>query len=145
MSTAAAVSATTRMAATREAGGVFAASVMPRIAATAMFINRRVSMEMVERRFASCRDGSVVTVMRIVTVVDVPVKPMMAVEPGASSDENPAIKPVRPIVTIRRTVVGRIVEIAIGANWRLANADSYLCGCTSRPAQHSRSERRKSK
>ena len=47
--------ATTGMASAREAGGVFAASVMAGIAGMTMLINRRVRVEMVERRLAPSR------------------------------------------------------------------------------------------
>ena len=47
--------ATAGMASAREAGGVFAASVMAGIAGMTMLINRRVRVEMVERRLAPYR------------------------------------------------------------------------------------------
>jgi hypothetical protein len=49
MSAAPGVTATTGMASAREPGCVFPASVMAWIAGMAMLINRRVSVEMVER------------------------------------------------------------------------------------------------
>jgi hypothetical protein len=83
--------------------------------------------------------------MRIETVVDMSIKPVMAVEPGPGSDEHPTNKPIRSVVTIGCALVGGIVEIAIGTNRRRANADGYLRGCTGKTAQYGHSESRKSK
>jgi hypothetical protein len=145
MSAAPGVAAATGMASAREAGGVFTSSVMAGIADVAMLIYRRISVEMVERRLAPYRYWSVVAVMRIETIVHMSIESVRAVEPGASSDEDPTSKPIGPIVPIWRTVVGGIVEIAIGTNRRRANADGYLRRCTRRTAQHGHSESRKSK
>ena len=133
-------SATTGMAAPRESGGVFAASIMAGIAGVAMLINRRVSVEMVERLLAPYRKRSMVAVARIEAVVDMAIKSVRAVEPGASSDEHPTNKPIRPIVTIGCTVIGSIVEIAIGTNRWWSNADGYLRRRTRKTAQRGRSE-----
>jgi hypothetical protein len=131
---------TTGMASARESRGVFAASLMAGIAGVAMLINRRVRVEVVERLLAPYRKWSVVAVARIVSVVDMAIKSVRAVEPGASPDEHPTGKPVRPVVTIGCTFIGSIVEIAIGTNrWR-SNADGYLRRCTGKTVQHGRSE-----
>jgi len=137
--------ATTGMSSARESRGVFAARVMAGIAYMAMPVLRLVAMEMVERLLALSRKWSVVAVARIVSVVDMAIKSVRAVEPGASPDEQPTDKPIRPIVTIRRTLIGSIVEIAIGTNRWCPNADGYLRRCTRETAQHGRHERRKSK
>jgi hypothetical protein len=145
MSAAPRVTAAAGMASAREAGGVFPASVMAGIAGMAMLVNRRVSVEMVERRLAPYGEWSVVAVMRIETVVDMSIKSVRAVEPGTGSDERPTNKPIGPIVTIRCALVGGIVEIAIGTNRRRANADGHLRGCTRGTAQHGHSKSRKNK
>jgi hypothetical protein len=46
--------------------------------------------------------------------------PVVAVEPGASANENAADKPVRAVVAVRRTGVGVIVIVAVGADGRWA-------------------------
>jgi hypothetical protein len=137
--------ATTGMASARESRGVFAASIMAGIAGVAMLINRRVSVEMVEGLRAPYRKRSVVAVVRIVAVVDMAIKSVRAVEPGARPDEHPTSKPIRPIVTIGCTVIGRIVEIAIGTNRWYPNVDGHLRRCTGKTAQHGRSESGKNK
>jgi hypothetical protein len=137
--------ATTGMSSTRESRGVFAASVMAGTADVAMLINRCVRVEMVERLLALYRKWSVVAVARIVSVVNMAIKSVRAVEPGASTDEHPTGKPVRPVVTIGCTFIGSIVEIAIGTNRWCPNTDGYLRRCTRKTTQHGRQERRKSK
>jgi hypothetical protein len=124
---------------------MFAAPVMAGIAYMAMSILPLVSMEMVECLLALYRIRSVVAVVRIVAVVDMAIKSVRAVEPGAGPEEHPANKPIRPIVTVGRTLVRSIVEIAIGTNRWCPNADGYLRGCSGKPTQKGNSERRKSK
>ena len=92
--------ATTGMSSARESRGVFAAPVMAGTACMAMPVLRLVSVKMVERLLALYRKWSVVAVARIVSVVDMAIKSVRAVEPGASPDEQPTGKPVRPVVTI---------------------------------------------
>jgi hypothetical protein len=88
------------MASARKSRSVFATSVMAGIAYMAMPVLRLVTMEMVERLLALCRKWSVVAATRIVAVVDMAIKPARAAEPGASPEEYPTDKPIRPIVTI---------------------------------------------
>jgi hypothetical protein len=100
---------------------------------------------MVERLLAPYRHWSVVAVARIVAVVDMAIKSVRAVEPGASPDEHPTSKPIWPIVTIGCTVIGSIVEITIGTNRWCPNVDGYLSRCTRKTAQQGRSESGKNK
>jgi hypothetical protein len=137
--------ATTGMASAGESGGVFAAPVMAGVAYMAMPILRLVGMEMTKRLLASYRHWSVVAVVGVVAVVDMAIKSVRAVEPGASPDEQSTSKPVRPIVTIGCTIIGSIVEIAIGTNRWCPNADGHLRRCTGETAQHGRSEGGKNK
>jgi hypothetical protein len=137
--------ATTGMSSTRKSRGVFAPSVMTGTAGVAMLINRHVRVEMVERLLAFHRKWSVVAVVRIVSVVDMAIKSVRAVEPGASPDEHPTGKPVRPIVAIGCAFIGSIVKIAIGTNRWCSNADGYLRRRTGKTVQPGRSEGGKNK
>jgi hypothetical protein len=137
--------AATGVASARKSRGMFAAAVMTSITCMAMTVLRLVSMEMVERLLALYRIRPVVAVARIVAVVDMPIKSVRPVKPGSGSDEHPSEKPIRPVITVGRTLVRSIVEIAIGTNRWCPNADGYLRRCTGKRAQHGRSERRKSK
>ena len=108
-----------------KSGGMFAASVMAGIADVAVPVLRLVSVEMVERLFPAGRIGSVVAVTRIVAVVDMPIKSVRAVEPGAGPDEHPTSKPIRPVVPIRSTVIRRVIVISIGTDGCLPDIHSY--------------------
>ncbi len=137
--------AATGVASARKSRGMFAAAIMTRITDMTMTVLRLVSMEMVERLLALYRIRPVVAVASIVTVVDMPIKSVGPVKPGAGSDEHPSEKPIRPVIAVGRTLVGSIVEIPIGTNRWCPNADGYLRRCTGKRAQHGRSEGRKSK
>lgn len=113
--------------------GMFTARVMTGVAYMASPIARFVSVEMIELLFTAAGERPMVTVVRIVAVVDVAKKAAMPMKPGSGSDEQSAYKPVRPVVTIGRTVIGSVVEVPIRAHWRRSNTHSNLrCGqgCT---------------
>jgi hypothetical protein len=54
--------------------------------------------------------------MRIKPVVDVSVKAVRAVKPGACSKKNAADKPIRPVVAVGSAVIWSIVEVAVRAD-----------------------------
>jgi hypothetical protein len=137
--------AATGVASAGKSRSMFAAAVMTGITYMAMTVLCLISMKMVERLLALHRIRSVVAMARIVAVIDMPIKSVRAVKPGAGSDEHPSEKPIRTIITVGRTLVGSIVEIAIGTNRWCPNADGYLRRCTGKPAQHGRGEPRKRK
>ena len=66
-------------------------------------------------------------VVVIVVVIDVSPEMRRTVVPGARADKDAAGEPLGPIVAIRRALVGRIVEIAIGAFGRRPNLYRDLC------------------
>jgi hypothetical protein len=115
-------SATTAAAISGE--GVFTARIMAGIADVASSVARLIAVEVVELLLAATRQGTVVPVVRIVAVVDMAVETGMAVEPGAGSDEHSADIPIGPIVAVGSAVVGRIVEIAVGAAGGRADVDA---------------------
>ena len=49
--------------------------------------------------------------------------PVIAVVPGAGADEDAANEPVRAVVSVGSTVVGGIIVVAVGADWRGAVID----------------------
>jgi serine phosphatase RsbU (regulator of sigma subunit) len=65
--------------------GVFAACIMAGVAYMALSIPRLVPVEVVERLRTALRQRSMVTLARVVAVVDVAVKAVRAVKPGACS------------------------------------------------------------
>lgn len=60
-----------------------------------------------------CREGAVVAVVRIVVAIHMAVKIVMTVKPWACSDEYAVAKPLRTVVAVRRTLVRRVVIVAI--------------------------------
>jgi hypothetical protein len=94
-----------------------------------------VGLEVIEGLGATFRQRPVVAVMWIVTVVDVAVVAVMTVVPGPGSDEDAADEPVGAVVAIGRTVVGRVIEVAIGADRCDPDADCDL-GWRYRPGAH---------
>src|ERR1700691_1470654 len=71
-------------------GGAYVTSSIPRL----------IAMEMVEGLFPVTGQRPVITVMRVVAVIDVAVEPMRTVEPGSSSQKHSADKPVRPVIAV---------------------------------------------
>ena len=112
-----------------KSGVVFAASVMGRSTRVAMLIVRGVCTKTIEGLFPAFWHRSMIAVARIVALVDMAVKSMRPVEPGAGPDEYPAREPIRTIVAIRRTVIRSIREIAVGAHWSHPDVDRHLCWC----------------
>jgi hypothetical protein len=83
--------------------------------------------------------------MRIVTVIDVAVEAVRAMEPGASSYEDAAIEPVRPIVAIRSTGIRGVIKIPVRANRRDSNVDGNLSRCYGHTTHHPNTEGTESK
>jgi hypothetical protein len=69
---------------------VFGAPFMTTVAYMALSISRLICVEVVEPLSAMFRQRSNVAVVRIVAVVDVAVKTVMAVEPRTCSNKHPA-------------------------------------------------------
>src|ERR1700688_237742 len=94
-------------------------------------IPRLVAMEVVEGCLPATRRRPVITVMRVVAVIDMPVESPRTVEPGSSSEKHSADKPVRPVIAVRSAVVRSVVEVSVGAYgvrpYVYANADLSLC------------------
>ena len=79
-------------------------------------IPRLVAMEVVERCLPATRQRSVITVMRVVAVINMSEEPTRTVEPGPSSQKDSADKPVRPVIAVRSAVVRSVVEVSVGAH-----------------------------
>jgi hypothetical protein len=99
---------------------------MPGVAYVALPIARLVAVKVVELRLPATWQGPTVTVMRVKAVVNVAIKAVRAMKPGASSKEHAADKPIGPIVAIGRTVIRLIVEVAIRAHGSRSDFDSNL-------------------
>ena len=106
--------------------GMFIAAVVGSVAHVALRIMGLISLEVVELLCPARGHRSMVTVARIIAIVDVAIKAVGAVEPGAGSDEHPTRKPIRPIVAVGRAIIRSIVEVAIGTYRRHSNVDGNL-------------------
>jgi hypothetical protein len=117
-----------------EAGeGVFSAAIVIAGSYVASPIASFVGVEVVESRLPAARQRSVVAVMRVKAVVDVPEPAGMAVKPRTSANKYSANEPVGPVVAIGSAVIWSIVEIPVGANGSHSDFNSYLGwpeGCT---------------
>jgi hypothetical protein len=95
--------------------GVFSLPFMGSVAYVASPIPRLVCLEVVEALRPAIWQRSSVTVMRIKAVVDMAEKAVRAMEPGTSSKKHPTNKPIGPVVAIRGTVIGGVVEVPVRA------------------------------
>lgn len=115
--------------------GMFVVRIMGCIAYVPPPVAGFVAAKMVERHRSALRQRSVITIVGVIAVVDMAVKAAPAVEPGTGSNEYAACEPIRSIVAVRSTVVGRVVEVAVRADRRTAHADTdgdlrRHCRCT---------------
>ena len=108
-------------------------------------IPRLVAMEVIEGCLPAARQRPVITVMRVVAIINMPVEPTRTVEPGPSSQKHSAGKPVRPVIAVRSAVVRSIVVISVGTHgsWSYVYANAYLgsyLGSSKREADSSESQ-----
>jgi hypothetical protein len=99
-------------------------------------ITHFVSVEVIKRPLSTLRMWPAVAVMWIETVINVAMKVVRPVKPGASSEEHAAIEPLRPIVSVGGAVVRCYVVIAVGASRLHSDIDGDSRVCRARNAQH---------
>jgi hypothetical protein len=104
--------------------GVLAACFMAGVSHVALSVTRFVAVEVVETLRAALGQRSMVTVARVIAVVDVAIKAAMAVEPRAGANEDSTGKPVGAVVAVGGAIVRSIVEVPIGAPWRHSNVNA---------------------
>jgi hypothetical protein len=79
------------------------------------------------RGLATCGIWSVIAMLRMVVIIYMAVEVIWTMEPRASNDKDaPAIKPLRAIIAVGSTVIGRNVVVAIGAYRSRADVDADL-------------------
>src|ERR1700722_556421 len=96
--------------------GMLIARIVTGGASVTLSIPRLVALEVVEGYRPATGQRPVITVMRVVAVINMAVEPMRTVEPGSSSDKHFADKPVRPVIAVRSAVVRSVVEVSVGAH-----------------------------
>jgi hypothetical protein len=104
--------------------GVLATTVVAGVAYMPLAVTGFVGVEVVEARLSTAGKRAVVAIMRVKTVIDVAMEAVRTVEPGTGSDEHSADKPVGAIVAVWGAIIGRVVEVAVGALGRHANVDT---------------------
>jgi hypothetical protein len=65
-----------------------------------------------------------VTVARVIAVVDVAIEAVTTVEPWAGTNEDSTVEPIRAIVAVRGAIVGFVVEVPVRAPWLRSNGDA---------------------
>ena len=127
--------------------GAFIVPVVVGVAHVAASIACFVSVKVVEGLFAALGHRSSVTAPGIIAAIDVAVESVPAMEPGAGSKKDSAIKPIGPVVAVGSAIVRGIVEVAIRANrgWSNVHAEGYLCRCPGCAAKKRKCESRESK
>jgi hypothetical protein len=106
--------------------GAFVTRIMAGITYMALPIPRLIAVEVVELLLPAPRKRSVVAVTWVKAVVDMAVKAVMAVKPGACPNKYATVKPIGSIVAIGRTVIRSIVKVPVRAYRRHSDADSDL-------------------
>jgi hypothetical protein len=95
---------------------VFVPRIMAGLAHVTSPIARLVSLEVVEALRPMVRQRSNVAVVRIKAVIDMAVKAVRPVKPGASSKKHSAHKPIGPVVAVGSTIIRGIVEVPVRAH-----------------------------
>jgi hypothetical protein len=85
-----------------------------------------IVMMMLIPALAAMRIFSVPSVMTVETIVYMSPEVFTSAIPRTSTDENASAKPFGAIVAVGGALVRRIVEIAVGANWRRPDLYSDL-------------------
>lgn len=86
----------------------------------------RVDMLRFVALFAASRQRSFVSMFRMEMIVHVAVKVVRAMKPRANADKDAAVKPFRPIIPIRRAIVGGDVVVSIWTIRCNADLNAYL-------------------
>ena len=126
MSPTLAAAMTTTASISRE--GMLIARIVTGGAYVALSIPRLVAMEVVEGFLPATRQRPVITVMRVVAVINMAEEPTRTVEPGSSSEKHSADKPVRPVISVRSARVRIVAVVAIIADRsrsHIARANAY--------------------
>ncbi len=103
-----------------------ASTVPASVEVVAASVTHVLAMEVVESPVSPGRVRAMISVARIVAVIDVAVKLSAAMEPGTRPDKCSAIEPLGPVIAIGRAVVRSVIVIAIGAGGLRSDVDGNL-------------------
>ena len=76
--------------------------------------------------FAAMRVFAVIAVAAIVVPIDVAPKVAVTMEPGTRADKDAVCEPLGSVVAVRRAIVRRVIEVAVGALGRRTDLDCNL-------------------
>jgi hypothetical protein len=106
---------------------VFAAYVAVSVThLVAMEVFHVFGMKISARGFATGRIRAVVAILRVIVVIYMTVEVIWAVKPGTRPDEDAAAEPLRAVVAVGSTVIGRYVVVAVWTYRSRANVDAEL-------------------
>jgi hypothetical protein len=80
-----------------------------------------IALEVVERLCPTPRQRPMISMMRVIAVIDMAVEAARPMEPGPRSKKHAAYEPVRPVIPIGRAVIWSVVKVPVRANRRLPN------------------------
>lgn len=75
---------------------------------------------------AAVRPRTVIAMIRMEMVIHVAMEVRRAMKPWAGANEDAVYKPLRPVVAVGSAIIGRNVVVAVGANRRNSDFDTYL-------------------
>jgi hypothetical protein len=111
------------------AAAVFGSWTVAGVAHVALSITAFVSVKVIERFRSVLRQRAVIPVVGIIAIIDVAVPAMMAVIPGASSDEDSTDEPIGTIVAVRGAFIRGIVKVSVWADRSDSDVDGDLGWC----------------
>jgi len=79
------------------------------------------------RVLAASREIAVIPLPVVQVVIHMSVKMIASVEPGSCTDEDTAVVPLRPVISVGRALVRRSFIVAVGASRRRPDFDRNLC------------------
>ena len=102
---------------------MFPAGFMTGVPYVAAPIARFIALEVIELLRATLRHRAIVAMVRVVAVIDVAIEIAASVIPRPRADEDATVVPVGPVVSVRGAVIGRVVEVSVGADRCHTDAD----------------------
>ena len=120
------------MSAARETRCVLSTRCMTGVPYMTLTVARLVALKVVERLGSAVWKRSMISVVRIKAIVNMPVEAMWPVKPWAGPKKNSPIEPVWAVISIRGAIVRSGVVVPVRTNrWPAANGNPNLW-CRSR-------------
>ncbi len=75
---------------------------------------------------SATRELTAIAMAWIEAIIDIAVEASWAAVPGARSEENAIVKPLRAVIAVRSTVVRGVIEIAVRTDRRWTDVDAKI-------------------